>query len=231
VLGVFERRGTSRETAQANPTRPGRHDAIVFGHGRFGAAIGARLRAAGWRTLCVDFNPAEARRAREAGFDAVFGDASDPAFVGHLPLAGVRWVVATMPAHAGGVSHDDPRVALMNALAEACYRGATAAVARGVADREPLLAAGVDAVLDPFENAADRAAEIMLTDPLAEAAPPYPPALASSSHATASTVAAPMNPPTIPASSGLGGGGGGVTSASASARITNFSAIPGRRGV
>jgi hypothetical protein len=164
VLGGFERRGTPRERDETTATPGGDFDVVLFGHGRFGTAIARRLRDAGLRTLCVDFNPAELRRARGDGFAVCFGDASDPAFVADLPLAGVRWVVAAMPSHARGVTHDDPRLSLLQALSGIGFSGAVAVTARNPAEREPLLAAGATVVFEPFEDAADRALEIIEDD-------------------------------------------------------------------
>ena len=172
LLGPFERRGTPREREGAAATPKGAFDVMLFGHGRFGSAIARGLREAGLRTLCVDFNPGELRRARKAGFPVCFGDASDPAFVADLPLAGVRWVVATMPAHARGVTHDDPRLSLLQSLAGAGFAGRIAVMARDPLERAVLLEAGADVVFEPFEDAADRALEILLGRQAGEEAGP-----------------------------------------------------------
>jgi len=169
VLGVFERRGAPREAQAAPPARLGPIDALLFGHGRFGAAIAERLKRAGLRTLVVDFNPAELRTARAAGFSVAYGDASDPEFVADLPLSGVRWVVAAMPAHVGGVTHDDPRRALLQALRAAGYAGAVAVTVRDAAEKQALTAAGATLAFEPFNDAADRAVEMMAMDGAAPA--------------------------------------------------------------
>ena len=161
VLGVFERRVALREPQPDEAETAGRFDAVVFGHGRFGSAIAQRLRAAGRRVLCVDFNPVELRRARAEGFPAIFGDASDPAFVADLPLSGARWVIAATPSHAGGVTHDDPRRSLLQALASIGYAGSVAVTVRWAAERQALLDAGATLAFEPFEDAADRALEMI----------------------------------------------------------------------
>ena len=91
LLGVFERRIPFRELADDTPGAETRgNDVLVLGLGRFGSRIAVGLAASGLRPLGVDFNPESIRAAREAGLDAVMGDASDPEFLGHLPVAGLR---------------------------------------------------------------------------------------------------------------------------------------------
>ena len=161
ALGAFERRRALREPQPDEAETAGRFDAVVFGHGRFGSAIAQRLRSAGRRVLCVDFNPVELRRARAEGFAAIFGDASDPAFVADLPLSGARWVIAATPSHAGGVTHDDPRRSLLQALASIGFAGQVAVTVRWATERQALLDAGATLAFEPFEDAADRALEMI----------------------------------------------------------------------
>lgn len=63
LLGIFERRDTPREPSKAGAHRDGGYKVIVFGLGRFGTAIGMRLKKRGIRVLGVDFNPLALRRA------------------------------------------------------------------------------------------------------------------------------------------------------------------------
>ncbi len=161
VLGVFERRGAPREPKADDGAARGQFDAVVFGFGRFGSAIAQRLRVTGRRVLCVDFNPAELRRARAEGFAAMFGDASDPAFVSDLPLSRAKWVIAATPSHAGGVTHDDPRRSLLQSLASIGYSGGAAVTVRWSNERQALLDAGATLAFEPFDDAADRAVELI----------------------------------------------------------------------
>lgn len=66
-----------------------------------------------------------------------------------------------MPAHGGGVTHDDPRRALLQGLASAGYRGKVAVAVHSKAEREALPGFGATVAFEPFEDAADQALELM----------------------------------------------------------------------
>ena len=90
VLGIFERRGTPREPSEAADRDDASYNTIIFGLGRFGTAIGLRLKR-GIRVLGVDFKSAGGPALARAGLEAEFGDASDPEFVAELPFHGAEW--------------------------------------------------------------------------------------------------------------------------------------------
>ncbi|WP_200833852.1 cation:proton antiporter [Tabrizicola flagellatus] len=161
VLGVFERKGTPREPSEAGAHDTGGYDVILFGLGRFGTAIGLRLKRRGIRVLGVDFNPQAVRRWRELGLEAEFGDAGDPEFVAGLPLRGLDWLVSTVPIHPTGLSHEDMRRTLIQLAGAAGFTGRIAAAAHGAADAAVLASAGADLVLEPFQDAADRAVALL----------------------------------------------------------------------
>jgi Kef-type K+ transport system membrane component KefB len=161
VLGIFERRGTPREPSEAADRDDASYNTIIFGLGRFGTAIGLRLKKRGIRVLGVDFNPQAVRRWRELGLEAEFGDASDPEFVAELPFHGAEWIVSTVPLHPTGLSHEDTRRTLIQLARSAGFSGRIAAAAHSSGDREALFGAGVDLVLEPFQDAADRAVELL----------------------------------------------------------------------
>ena len=166
VLGVFERKDRSREPSEAHAGQDDPHyEVIVFGLGRFGTAIGLRLRRRGIRVLGVDFNPLAVRRWRELGLDAKFGDATDAEFVANLPLANAEWIVSTVPLHPTGLSHEDTRATLIQLTRATGLRGRIATTSHTAADTEELLGAGADIVLEPYQDAADRAAEILCGAP------------------------------------------------------------------
>lgn len=161
-LGIFERSVPTREV-EGDHKGKGRHDIVIFGLGRFGTAIGLRLKARGWRVLGIDFNPAAVRRWRELGMDVEFGDASDAEFTAGLPLAGVKWAVSTVPlTETGVVSTGDSPIAFAHGLKAASFAGKIAVTQRQDGNAEFLRAAGVDLVLEPFQDAADRAVELLL---------------------------------------------------------------------
>jgi Kef-type K+ transport system membrane component KefB len=161
LLGVFERRGTPRELHEAGAHAASRYQVILFGLGRFGTAIGLRLHRRGIKVLGVDFNPQAVRRWRALGMEADFGDASDPEFVAELPFRGAGWMVSTVPLHPTGLSHEDTRRTLIQVARSAGFTGRIAAASHSAGETDLLSGAGVDLVLEPFQDAADRAAELL----------------------------------------------------------------------
>jgi Kef-type K+ transport system membrane component KefB len=165
LLWIFERKGTPREPSEAGAHRHDGHRVIIFGLGRFGTAIGLRLQKRGIRVLGVDFNPLAVRRWRELGLETEFGDATDPEFVAELPLAQAQWVLSTVPIHPTGLSHEDTRTTLIQLTRTSGFRGRVAVASHHARDTEELFAAGADIVLEPFQDAADRAVEILCGAP------------------------------------------------------------------
>ncbi|NKI35369.1 sodium:proton exchanger [Wenzhouxiangella sp. XN79A] len=165
VLGVFERRNTPREPNDGQEHDASRPEVLVFGLGRFGTAIGLRLKARGTRVLGIDFNPLAVRRWRDLELEAEYGDATDPEFLPTLPLSGARWLVCTVPIHPGGLSHEDTRKTLMQLSRDAGFRGHIAVTSHTRGDTLDLRAGGADVVLEPFQDAADRAVELLTGAP------------------------------------------------------------------
>ena len=162
VLGVFERRETPREPHDATQTQTAPYDIIVFGLGRFGTAIGLRLKQRGIRVLGIDFNPDAIRRWRAFGLDADYGDATDPEFVAGLPLSHIQSVVSTVPMQPTGLSHEDPRHTLLQVVRSAGFQGRIVLTSHAPRDTKELLTTGADIVLEPFQDAADRAVDVLL---------------------------------------------------------------------
>jgi len=163
VLGVFERAAPSAEDqADAGPDRP--HDVILFGLGRYGLGIASALRDSGARVLGVDFSPDAVSHARAQGYDAQFGDATDPEFLAHLPLEQANWLVMAVPEHDTGLSHDDPRMALLKAARDFGYSGRIAVAAHRDETVERLNETGADLVLMPYRDASFAAARMITGD-------------------------------------------------------------------
>ncbi|MFP4238061.1 MAG: cation:proton antiporter [Rhodosalinus sp.] len=165
LLGVFERKGTPREPFEAGAHRADGFKVIIFGLGRFGTAIGMRLKKRGIRVLGVDFNPSAVRRWGELGLETEFGDATDPEFVAELPLNRAEWIVSTVPIHPTGLSHEDTRTTLIQLTRTSGFTGRVAVASHHARDTEELFAAGADMVLEPFQDAADRAVELLCGAP------------------------------------------------------------------
>lgn len=152
LLGVFERKRPFRELAVERQGRPaGQPDIIIFGLGRYGARLMRQLRGAGIEVLGVDFDPETVRDLHKLRQPVRFGDGEDPSFLESLPLAHARWAVTTFPQW-------DSNRAFLSALKEAGFSGRIAGVVRDDVHAEALGAAGVERVLNPFNDAADYAA-------------------------------------------------------------------------
>ena len=163
-LQIFERNKPYREEVledQGHSRQP--YDVILFGLGRYGKAIAHYLLQEGYTLLAVDFNPNEVRRWRDQGQRVMYGDASDPAFIGNLPLQGVKWVVSALPQHDIGVTHEDPRLSLIEGLKQQHFTGGIAISTQYLHDREMLRQKGATLILLPFYDAAERAVERIKT--------------------------------------------------------------------
>ncbi len=161
VLGIFEKRSSAAERTQDKElVDSGKYDIVLFGLGRYGSAVAHYLKKDGYRLLAVDFNPDEVRRWKKKGFKAVYGDASDQEFIASLPLGGVQWVVSSVAQYDFlGLTHEDPRIALIDALKQQKYNGKIAVSTQKIDERDTLKSKGADVVFLPFYDAAKRAAE------------------------------------------------------------------------
>lgn len=167
-LGIFERRDTPREPSETELHQQNACQIVMFGLGRFGTAIGLRLKKRGIRVLGVDFNPLAVRRWRDLGLEAEFGDATDPEIIAELPFQETEWLVSTIPIHPTGLSHEDTRRTLIQLARAAGFSGRIAAASHSPGDTGVLIAAGADMVLEPFQDAADRAVELLCGAPAEE---------------------------------------------------------------
>ncbi len=154
LLAIFERKGTPREPGDGVRHAVNRYDVLIFGLGRFGTAVGLRV-------LGIDFNPLAIRRWHNLGLDTEYGDATDPEFIEALPLTGTKWVVSTVPIHPTGLSLEDSRITLLQITRAAGFRGRVAVSSHSTPDTEDLLTSGADIVLEPFQDAADRAVDLL----------------------------------------------------------------------
>ena len=151
-LGIFERLHPFRELAVEHAAHDGKPpDVLVFGLGRYGSRLAHTLHRQGINVLGVDFDPEVVRVQQHHGLDARFGDGEAPDYIEGLPLAGVRWVVSTLPDYASNR-------ALLHGLAEQHYDGHVAIVARDEDEAARLSHLDRVEVLHPFNQAADFAA-------------------------------------------------------------------------
>src|SRR5918996_3646729 len=168
VLGPFERKVPYREDRDGSVDKWQRFDVLLFGLGRYGAAIGRRLRQHGLKILGIDFNPEVVRTWNEPGIQAIYGDATDPEFTGSLPIRGAKWAISAVPEHHTGLTHEDPRIALIQALRLHGFAGRIAVASQHAADVERLREGGADLVFLPFHDAADQAVALLLSGEPAE---------------------------------------------------------------
>jgi Kef-type K+ transport system membrane component KefB len=155
------------QTRRQAPTEaPPPADVILFGLGRYGTAIAEGLRARGLSVLGVDFDPEMVARWRARGLPAYYGDAADPDFGKALPLGTAQWVVCAIPVHGGSLTHDDPRLALVDALRNSGYRQQIAVAIQAQDDLPALRDRDIDLVLLPMADAAAEAVDLITGAPL-----------------------------------------------------------------
>ncbi|HQU90157.1 MAG TPA: cation:proton antiporter, partial [Denitromonas sp.] len=155
-LGIFERRRPHRELAverQRPPESP--PQVIIFGLGRYGAHLLARLHHLGVPVMGVDFDPETVRRLRHRGFAVRFGDSEDPAFVDTLPVATAQWIVTTLPTW-------ESNRGLLHALKAMAVPGVITGVVGDEVHRQALHAAGASRIINPFLDSADHTAQLMV---------------------------------------------------------------------
>ena len=165
-LRSFERDHPFREVA-AESQDAGMRSAqvIVFGLGRYGSRLFEQLRADGVEAVGVDFDPEAVREMQGRSLPVLFGDGEDPDFLESLPLRQVRWVITTFP------QWESNRV-LLHALKTVHYRGRVVGAVRDAAHGRALAQAGVDQILNPFNDAADHAAARFARDIRKQETPP-----------------------------------------------------------
>ncbi|MHB9109510.1 MAG: cation:proton antiporter domain-containing protein [Armatimonadota bacterium] len=157
-LHVFERRMDHHEDANYAALHAVPEDAVILiGLGSYGSNIGMHLVNRGRHVLGVDFNPQAVNAWNAQGGIAVFGDAEDPDFAHALPLETARWVVSSIR---------EPHInsAIVAALRHGGYRGNIALAAHNRLDVPATLQDEADLVYVPFEDAAERAVDLLITE-------------------------------------------------------------------
>jgi hypothetical protein len=91
----------------------------------------------------------------------VYGDACDQELISSLPLKSVKRVIFAIPQHDLGLTHEDPYLALIDALKRQNYKGKIAVSTQPTHEKEALRTKGADLVFLPFFDAADRQVERM----------------------------------------------------------------------
>lgn len=161
LLGIFERKTPSKESV--TPDQPtNSYSIIIFGLGRFGTALGTRLKNKNQTILGIDFNPDAVKKWQQLGIDAHYGDATDAEFIAELPIRNAEWIIATYPPHLTGLSYEDARVTLIQLCRSCGFKGQLAFTSHTSQDTQYLKDEGVNLVLEPFQDASDRSVEKLL---------------------------------------------------------------------
>lgn len=163
-LNIFEKKKSKHREQEDNSGKfSKKYDIILFGLGRYGQVMMQNFLDKGQSVLAVDFNPVEVKKWKEEGFDVVYGDAHDPEFFHILPLKNAKWVISALPPqHARGITHEDPRLVILNSLKDLKYKGRIALACHNQNNADQLIALGADIAFLPFHDAAQKASEIVM---------------------------------------------------------------------
>lgn len=160
LLVPFERKTPFREIrVEALSIGSDKFDVIIFGLGRYGKAIAHYLHEEGLKTLAVDFNPDVVRSWKKLGQSAIYGDVSDPFFIHSLPLKKTKLIISAIAEHDIGITHEDPRLSLIDTLKSQGYRGKIVISTQKISDSKSMLERGASFVILPFYDAAQEAVE------------------------------------------------------------------------
>ncbi|MCA1959391.1 MAG: cation:proton antiporter [Desulfomonile sp.] len=151
-LSLFERKDPYRETSGQDLHSVEPVDVILFGLGRYGTNIAHRLLERGKSVIAVDFDPEILAWWRQRGLRVLYGDATDPEILEHLPLHRARWVVVAIP-------NLEANVTLVKDLRQDRLGARIVATAFSPEEAETLTRVGADIVLRPFVDAAEQAVD------------------------------------------------------------------------
>ncbi len=151
-LSIFERQNTYRESVPEDVPSDKQVDVILLGLGQYGTSIAHRLLKRGKNVIAVDFDPEILAWWRERGLRVLYGDATDPEILEHLPLNRAAWVVSAIP-------DVEANVTLVKALKQERLSARIVVTARSPEDAERLTRVGADIVLRPLADAAEQAVD------------------------------------------------------------------------
>lgn len=152
ALDLFEK---PMKQDDASHDGDGGYQVVLFGLGRFGSRIVEVMQARGVRVLGADFDPQVLQEWSARGLPVRYADATDPEFGESLPLHDARWVVCAAPELQANLT-------VLRTLREHGFTGRIAATSHGPSHVDRLRKAGADLVLQPFADAAEQAADLLL---------------------------------------------------------------------
>jgi len=154
ALRIFERGNPYHELGEIDDQSGRHYDVILIGLGTYGSAVAKHLRERRKQVLGIDFDPQIIRRWQDVEEDVFYGDAADPELLQQIPIDRCRWIVSTLRNR--GVN-----LRLLQALRERGFKGRVAVAVRDETDVRSLNEAGADAILRPYADAAEQAADAL----------------------------------------------------------------------
>lgn len=157
ALHIFERKNPFREkTENEYNLLHNQYDIVIFGLGRYGSALANHLLDQNQKILAIDFNPEVIQKAQKQGFTALYGDVHDEDFIHSLPLKNVKWIILATPQHEWGLTHEDPRIVLLETLKQIGFQGKIALSTHIESEVFLMKSRGADLVFVPYQYAASQ---------------------------------------------------------------------------
>lgn len=93
-LSIFERKTKAKEDKKL--LRNTSHEVIIFGSNRIGRDVLQSFKKNKKKVLVIDYNPEVIETIAKQGYDAMYGDASDPEFMEELKLTKAKMIISTI---------------------------------------------------------------------------------------------------------------------------------------
>lgn len=158
ALGLFERHKQHKAHKQKH-NKGKKYDVIIFGYGRYGEELTKALNKLKQKVLVIDFNPQIIEKCKKDKRHFMYGDANDPHFYKDLPLDDVRYLISALPRQHTGLTHEDPRCAIIENLKNHNFKGKIVVTVGGQDDEKKIKKQGADIIFHPFKEAASYAVE------------------------------------------------------------------------
>jgi Kef-type K+ transport system membrane component KefB/Trk K+ transport system NAD-binding subunit len=153
-LRLVERRTPYRELAASAAAAPPTVDVVLVGLGNYGSGLAQHLLDRKMQVFGVDFDPGALERWKARGMPVIYGDVGDPEIHEYLPLDQARWVVSAVRSR-------ELNLALLALLRSRNFSGKVALTATTEEEAAAFERAGAHAILRPFADAAEQAADAL----------------------------------------------------------------------
>jgi len=151
LLNIFE---GNREGIESNQSKQEEYEVVLFGYHRIGYKIIESLKKAHKDFLIIDYNPKVVLSLAEKGVSCVYGDASDPGFLGEIKLKKTKLVISTIP-------DETANIAIKNMLKEVESKAIFIATAEQPRQALDLYNQGIDYVVVPHHLGGDYISSII----------------------------------------------------------------------